>query len=163
MTIEVAYELKGVDKLVKILDTLPETVRKQCLKPALRKGGLVIRRAAKRNVSGSPVGVRTGLLRKYISMVSLKDRAGQSPAVLIGIPKKTKLLDVIKSTRKDLKPGSRPYYWRMLEFGTKKMRARPWLRPAVQSTQAQVAETLAEYHRKFFNTYYFNHYYDTGL
>jgi HK97 gp10 family phage protein len=42
-----------------------------------------------------------------------------------------------------------PFYWRFLEFGTAKMRARPFLRPAFETKKHESANVALEEGRKF--------------
>ena len=42
-------------------------------------------------------------------------------------------------------PGGDTFYWRFLEFGTEKMAARPFMRPAIQAGQKSVDVFVAEY------------------
>jgi HK97 gp10 family phage protein len=37
-----------------------------------------------------------------------------------------------------------PWYWRLIEFGTERMRARPFLRPALENNAQAVAERFAQ-------------------
>lgn len=39
-------------------------------------------------------------------------------------------------------PGGDTWYWRLLEFGTRKMRARPFMRPAFDNHQASVLSSI---------------------
>ena len=42
------------------------------------------------------------------------------------------------------KSGKDAFYWRFLEFGTKFISARPFMRPAFESKKYQVAETIKD-------------------
>jgi len=41
-----------------------------------------------------------------------------------------------------------PFYWRMHEFGTKNMPARPFMQPALEGNAQQVLDAVAEQLRK---------------
>ena len=45
-------------------------------------------------------------------------------------------------------PGGDTYYWRFLEFGTEKTPARPFMRPAMESSAGEVADTFVREYGK---------------
>ena len=84
--------------------------------------------------------VRTGALRDHIAIFKRKSPNSETVAYAIGIrgiKLNRKIKNVLRIMRKA--NGTRTnvagdvFYWRYLEFGTSKMAARPFLRPAFES------------------------------
>jgi HK97 gp10 family phage protein len=53
-----------------------------------------------------------------------------------------------KKYRKQGKKGDKSqdaYYWKFVEFGTSKMSARPFLRPAFEASKLQAVDRIQEY------------------
>lgn len=113
----VKFEVQGLAALDKAVRQLPKNIQKRVMKTALRAGGRVIAKEAKQNV---PVG--TGDLKKSIKIVTGKSK---KDGALIFV-----------TTTKDA------FYSHMIEFGTSKMKAQPFLRPAFDSTQKEVMNAI---------------------
>lgn len=137
MADEITIRLEGVEELVRALKAAPGKIRRRAVRQALRKAGAVIRSDAK---ARAPVlMVRTpfrtpGTVKRRISVRPSKfARQAGDEGVFVGV----KPLRGSADTRRYGKAGARnpndPFYWRFLEFGTRKMRARPFLGPAASS------------------------------
>ena len=143
-------QIKGFDDLSAKLRAIAPTLRKKAVRNALAAGARLVRDAARQARSSAPVlskpvPYRTaGLVKKSIVVRTSKvaKRAGDvgvfvnvRPAKGARFSSKTRRLLGVKvrtrtQTRVSLR-GARspfdPFYWRFLEFGTSKMRARPFL------------------------------------
>jgi len=115
-------EVAGLKELQVKLRTMPTRIANQLQRTAVRKAAHVVANKAKELVP-----VKTGALRKSIKVKALKrsrrNRGRVGARVVTG---------------KDLFKGD-TYYGGMVEFGTKRMRARPFLRSAAQYTQDEVS------------------------
>ena len=80
------------------------------------------------SLPGEPPAVQTGILRSAIGSESGKDTLG--PVARVG----PRTVQKGKSTKSA----------RFLEFGTRKMKARPYLRPAVAKNKGEIARILAK-------------------
>lgn len=146
--------VEGVSELLKRLNALPVELRKNAVYSALNAGGAVVRNAAKENAPylGKTRAYKT--LPKHRKPFTVRDAIRVSRSritkgqnglyeVIVRVkPLKEKQIAAFK--RAQVAAGRRgsgaanpddPYYWWFLEFGTSKMAAQPFLRPAFESTK----------------------------
>lgn len=131
------FEVKGLKELDDVLRTFPEKVQRNCIASACFAGAAVWRDGAKGRVpvrsepeglvrmyKGATKGRLPGFLRASIRVWKKRGVAG-GPTVTYGV-------------------GTRgmAFYGKFLEFGTSKMAARPWLRPAVDALAGWAAEAM---------------------
>lgn len=138
--------MDGVDELVEKLQAVSYDVRRKGGRFALRKAAQVIRKAAQANVrqyddSETGRSIEKNIAERWNGRVfkSTGD-LGFRVGVLKGavLPKKGETPDLSAS-------GPTPH-WRLLEFGTEKMPARPFFRRAgAESAQAATDVFIAEY------------------
>jgi HK97 gp10 family phage protein len=108
------FRLEGQEDLVKKFHALNDVVKSIKIRTALRAGGLVIMNDAKQRAP-----VLTGNLRRSITM---EDGPGEF----------------------EINIGTDVEYAPFQEFGTSRMGARPFLRPAFDENTAQVEREIAE-------------------
>ena len=109
---KVTVEMKGLDILLRQLQGLPDKLGDKLVRQAMRDGGNVMRDYARRTPVFKDV---TGALRKSIR---------------VSVARKVKGLVVLGSVRAG---GKKLPYASMVEFGTKKMGARPFMRTSFSS------------------------------
>lgn len=116
-------EIKGLEQLIKNLNSLPEKLEKKVVRKAVRKGANIVRDKARElvdkdthNLEKSIVTSNAKVEGKIACKVSLKQR-------------KTK-------KAKD------PYYGYFKELGTSKMAASPFMRPAVDESEGEVLNVV---------------------
>lgn len=131
----VVVKLEGIDELKKALADVSKKIRVKAVRSALRKAGAVIAKAARQSAPVLHVPTKkrhTGTVRKNIAVRNSKfARQAGDEGVFVGVR------PLRGSRQKKLgKAGAAnpndPFYWRFLEFGTKKMARRAFLGPAVQ-------------------------------
>lgn len=110
----------GLKELQRDLRTLPRKIQGRVVRNATRAGAVVARRKAKET---APVG--TGQLKKDVVLRSRRTNNRHEVRVSVGV----------KQTS---------FYGMFQEFGTRFMAARPWLRPAFDSTKDEAHKTIAE-------------------
>lgn len=129
----ITVKLEGIDELKRVMESASKTIRTKAVRSALRKAGQVISKTAKQAapVLSVPTKTRkTGTVKRAIVVRNSKfARKTGDEGVFIGVR------PLRGSRQKKLgKAGANnpndPFYWRFLEFGTKKMSARPFLSPA---------------------------------
>jgi HK97 gp10 family phage protein len=113
-------KLTGMEDLAKRLRALPEAVTKQVLREALKKAAEPMR--AKMAVL-APVGPEAPHLASSMRISPGKAEETTGVAVLVG-------------------PSRDFFYGRFLEYGTKHMSARPFMRPAFDSEAQTALDTL---------------------
>jgi HK97 gp10 family phage protein len=125
-------EIKGLSELLAAMKELPKAIEKKCLKVAVMTGANVIKRAA-----ADLVVRKTGLVAKAVRIGFNKKESTPGKAVyhvFISSKVKGKLKGKTIS----------PYYWRFLEFGTVKMAAKPFMRPAFDSMAGDAMQVIKE-------------------
>lgn len=119
------FKMKGLSELQKSLNTLPDKLRDRALKNASAAGARVIQREAKRLVP-----VQTGTLRDSIVVSRTFKQRGRRVvlrgAVVIGLK------------------GVGRYYAHLHEFGTSKIPARPFMRPALNNMAPKALKVIGE-------------------
>lgn len=121
-------KVEGLSQLLRTMEQLPrELVSKNGgpVRTALGRSARMIRDRARELVPN-----RTGTVQKNIVAARVRDPKtyGASEAYLVLVRKKR---GKAKNTADD------PFYWRFLEFGTARMAARPFLRPAFESMKQE--------------------------
>ena len=136
-------EVKGLDDLKAALQQMPDRIRKRAVGKALRAAARIVRDEARAQapVLREPaMNRRPGVLRRAIAIRRSKIAARQR---LVGVfvnvrPLQSVLAGTKSATRKAAlgQPGASnpndPFYWRFVEFGTRKMRAQPFLAAAAK-------------------------------
>lgn len=145
-------KLQGFDALAEKLRAVPGAMRKKVIRNALAAGARPVRDVARQHapVLSKSVPYRTaGLVRKSIVVRTSKaaKQAGDVGVFINVRPAKGAKFKTINGSVLGLKISQRvqtraslrgarspvdPFYWRFLEFGTAKMAARPFLRPAAR-------------------------------
>lgn len=111
--------------LLKALKKFPENIQKNVMTGAVRAGAKVISGEAKSNVQ-----IATGNLKKSIGIIKRKSKD------------KTKIRFSVTPRRGGKNDG---FYSHMVEFGTSKMAAQPFMRPAFENQSDQSIKATKEY------------------
>jgi HK97 gp10 family phage protein len=109
-------QVKGIDELTRKLAALAKKATPQQLEAALRSGALLIEGDAKRLAP-----YLTGTLRRSIHTETSSDRGGAQARV-----------------------GTNVEYAPHLEFGTRRQRPQPYLRPAFDGAKNRVRQEVAD-------------------
>lgn len=126
----ITVQLQGVDELKRALEQVPDKLKKKGLLKALRLAGNVVRDAARAAapVLQTPTPYRKkGTVRRAIVVRTSKTaRKSGDLGVYIGVrPLRGARTRTLGASGP--KNPNDPFYWRYLEFGTKKMAKRPFL------------------------------------
>lgn len=156
MADSVNVKIAGIDELKRALADLPSKLRRKALMKPMRSAMKVVLDAARAAVPvlQAPTPYRTsGLLKKRLAVrasrvsrqagnvgvfVNVRPAAGAKFATVAGVRVKT------KASQRGAKSRLDPFYWRFVEFGTRKMGARKFLRPAAD----KLPEALAVFERE---------------
>ena len=112
-------------KLIETLQTLPKNIQKNVMAGATLAGANVVKEEARNRVR-----VKTGNLKASIGTTRRKSK-GKNEIVFSVSPRKGGKND--------------GFYGRFIELGTSKMTAKPFLRPALESSQDEVLQRTKEY------------------
>jgi HK97 gp10 family phage protein len=131
---EAKFEIKGLDALNKELKRLPEDFRTKALNGAVGTAARLLRDEAIKNVP-----VDTGNLRTAIRAQKKKSYSKYIGLYQVNINPKGKITVL---TRGKGRRSTSTYYARMVENGTMKMTARPFMRPAFMGRRADAIRTF---------------------
>ena len=139
-------KVEGLAELAKALRELPDRVAKNGLRVSVYAGAKVIRdearlrapRAAKSLVPNQPPPgtLKRSVIMKHIPELSTLTRQTFFVTVRHG-----------KKYREQGKKGTLSqdaWYWRFLEFGTRKMRAQSFLRPALEAKRHESVQAMKD-------------------
>jgi HK97 gp10 family phage protein len=155
----VDVEITGMDNVIDMLNALPKELaskRGGPVRKALRKAAVIIQKEAQKNIQaiidapnkdGKP-SRSTGALKNAVTVARGKYLGGQNgERFLVWVPKKPKKYASTKANVRSGKAGgtylaeSPQFYGRFLEYGTSKMQAKKWLRPAFETKRDQATAT----------------------
>jgi HK97 gp10 family phage protein len=137
-------KIDGLAEVQKKLRLLPQRVGNNAMRRALRKGGNVIRDQVRANARqlDDPETARS-IAKNVVVQGGGRRREKQAggPMMRVGV------MGGAKSKRGKASgsgnPGGDTWYWRLLEFGTSKMRARPFFRNAIASSAQKAVSVIA--------------------
>ncbi|QKL03856.1 hypothetical protein GEV39_21915 [Pseudomonas sp. NY5710] len=141
----VQFSLIGLDSLLGKLATVNEDVKRKGGRSALRKAAQVI--AAKAKEGAERIDDK-GTGRSISDNIALRwngrlFRASGDLGFRIGV-----LHGAVLQDGGDLSPNSPTPHWRLIEFGTEKMAAVPFMRPALADNISDVTNTfISEYEK----------------
>lgn len=132
--------IEGLDNLKRKLAEVPKAMRKRVLRNALAAGAREVRDVAKRNAPVMTLGTslkapyrKPGTVKQAIRVRTSKaDRRAGDVGVFVNVKP-------AKAGQRGAKNPNDPFYWRFLEFGTKKMTARPFLQRATSALPKALA------------------------
>lgn len=141
----VKFSLIGLDSLLGKLATVNDDVKRKGGRSALRKAAQVIAGKAK---EGAERIDDKGTGRSISDNIALRwngrlFRASGDLGFRIGV-----LHGAVLQDGGDLSPNSPTPHWRLIEFGTEKMAAAPFMRPALADNISEVTNTfISEYEK----------------
>lgn len=132
--------IEGLENLKRKLAEVPKAMRKRVLRNALAAGAREVRDVAKRNAPVMTLGTslkapyrKPGTVKQAIRVRTSKaDRRAGDVGVFVNVRP-------AKAGQRGAKNPNDPFYWRFLEFGTKKMPARPFLQRATSALPKALA------------------------
>lgn len=136
-------EVKGLDELKTALQQMPDRIRKRAVAKALLAAGRIVRDEARARVPVLSKGTKyrlPGVLKRAITVRRSKTASRQRMVgVFINVRPLKSVLAGTKSAARKAALGpvgannpNDPFYWRYVEFGTRKMRARSFLSEAAK-------------------------------
>ena len=132
-TSSAGIEFKGMKELNRAIQRLPEELQKRAYRSVITTGARVIARHARKNISTE----RTGLLKKSIGVKSIVFKGANSGALAIIGPKRS-VQGEYKGKR--VIPAN---YSHLVEYGTSHSAAKPFIRPAIDSSKSEVMTKMA--------------------
>ncbi|HEX5486500.1 MAG TPA: HK97-gp10 family putative phage morphogenesis protein [Limnobacter sp.] len=149
-------KVDGLKELLANMKTLHEDLQNRAGRAAVSAAAGLVAREAKKKVDALGL-VKTGALRENIAIRRVKTPADRFEyEVLVRNGKRKKgskakrgeKLVFYNGTKKRVKYINDPYYWWWLEFGTSKMPAKPFMRPAFEANVTNAQNRMVEQLRK---------------
>jgi HK97 gp10 family phage protein len=135
--------VEGLQQLAQACRELPERIARSALRQATSAGAAVVREEAKGRapVYTGPIAqghAPAGTLRKAVFMKQDRDASGPLNQVFVVGVRHGKAFQKVgkKGVNRDA------YYFRFVEFGTVKMSARPFIRPAFEMSKTKAVTAI---------------------
>lgn len=138
------FEIKGLDAVLAKMEAVTYDLKYKGGRFALRKAAQVVRNAARSNALrlNDPTTGRSIAQNVTEKWNGRLFKTTGDLGFRVGVQGGAKL----PKDNKDEGAGGPTPHWRLLEFGTEKMAARPFMRPAIEANIAQVtAEFVSQY------------------
>ena len=139
------FKVEGLQELDRQLRALPERVAGNALATAVSAGARVIRNEA---MARAPVD--TGALKSQIFTKRLRSPSPSEKMSIVGVRSGlAKYANTKRNVRsgkagKTYKTDGKTFYWKFIEFGTSKMAAKPFLRPAFDAKEQDAVLAITE-------------------
>jgi HK97 gp10 family phage protein len=136
------FDLNIKDGVINKLKTLAPKLEKKYLNKALQQGALIVQKAAQDRARQFDDPKTPAMVWKDIVIRTNTKLGRQNGGVALSVGVlggASKEYAKTKNNRRSRKAGKtyvtpgNVYYWRFLEFGTSKMKAQPFMRPALQN------------------------------
>ena len=134
---QITIQEYGIDDLLRRVNSMADPTQARATRRRMLRAGIrVIERETKALLEGS----RTGHTYTYKSRTHVASAPGEAPAVDTGNLKNS--LRVLEVTDERASFGTSADYAAYLEFGTRHMAARPYLRPAAENSTEDVERVM---------------------
>ncbi|AIL09782.1 HK97-gp10 family putative phage morphogenesis protein [Stenotrophomonas maltophilia] len=144
-------KIDGLDGLLRSLREAPKAIQGRAVQAGMRKGGNVIRDDARRRAPRSSGFMVSQIVTRRANTKS-RQRAGVGQGgeyFTVGVKtgRRRKYANTKRNRRrgrvgKVYEEAGWAYYWRFKEFGTRKMRAEPFLTPAGEAKGPEAAQVI---------------------
>lgn len=142
---DVEFKIHGLDSLVNKLESVSWDVKRKGGRTALRKAAKLVMEAAKAGAErlDDPDTARSIAGNIAIRFDSKRFKRTQDLGFRVGVKHGARLKD-----GGDTSANAPTPHWRLLEFGTSKMAARPFMRPALANNIGAVTDTFVREYEK---------------
>ncbi len=130
MADSVTMQISGLKELADRLREIGPDIERNALRSGVSAAAVLIRNQAKATNPDDTGRTDRALYAKFI-----REKSGPNQATYyVGV----------RSGSKERRKDRDAWYWRLVEFGTVKMPARPFMRPAFESKKMQAVEAIKE-------------------
>lgn len=144
---DVSIDVTGVDEILEKINGLSARMQRNVVTAGMRAGARVIANDAKARASALDDPKTPQNIAKNITVRASRKEARRinGVAMQIGVMggAKQSAVSAFKSGSKG-GPGGDTWYWRLLEFGTVKMPARPFMTPAMNGKAQEAFKAAAD-------------------
>jgi HK97 gp10 family phage protein len=134
----IEIKVQGLAELRNALARLPQNVGRNALRGAVNAGAKAIADEVR---DRSPVD--TGTLRRAVYRKQIRELSGPVRQTFFVGVRHGKRYQNVKAGKKTVNMDA--WYWRFIEFGTRRMPARPFLRPAFDAQKMAAIEAIRAY------------------
>lgn len=127
-----AWDIKGADELLRRMRALPAKFAKRGARRAARRAMIPVRDSARSAAKQFDDPSTPKQIWKEIVIAESSRQSKQVGGIVMRV-------GVRGGARKT---GDNVFWWRFLELGTERIRARPFLRPALEGQASSVSDTL---------------------
>jgi HK97 gp10 family phage protein len=126
------FEIQGLDGVLRKMREISPKLQRKGLVAAVRKGANIVRDDARNRAKAfDDPSTPKPIWREIVSKVNGR-RGRQEGGVVMQVG--------IRGGARE--SGDNVFYWRFLEFGTSKMAARPFMRPALESNVDKATDAI---------------------
>jgi HK97 gp10 family phage protein len=143
-------KIAGADKAVAILKSLSPKLQRKYLARAMRKGATIVRIAAQNNAKRFDDPKTKNQVWKEIVVRSNSRLARQNGGIALSVGvkggaqyyKNNKANRAAQRVGQSYEGAGKVYYWRFLELGTQKMKAQPFMQPALADNAEKATDAI---------------------
>lgn len=140
--------IEGADLAIKRLEELGGRGGKNAARRSLRKGANVVLKDARERARRLDDPQTSESIARNLTVRgggSRLERRNKGVMMRVGIRGGARNMEAYGELKGEGKgnPGGDTWYWRLLEFGTEKMAARPFMRPALQNNTQAATDAFA--------------------
>lgn len=142
---DVEFKIEGLDSLINKLESINWDLKRKGGRTALRKAANLVRDAAKTGAErfDDPETARSIAKNIAVRFDSKRFKRTKDLGFRVGVRYGARLKD-----GGDPSANAPTPHWRLLEFGTSKMAARPFMRPALANNIGAVTDTFVREYEK---------------
>ena len=126
------FKIHGAEQVLRRMREFAPRLQRRGLRRSARRAMTIVRDAAKANARAIDDPNSPQQIWKHIAIAESSRQSKQVGGVVMRV-------GVRGGARKDM---SDVWHWRLIELGTQKMRARPFMRPALENNANAVADKL---------------------
>lgn len=144
MADEVKFDIQGLDGVLSKMRTLSPKLQKKGLVAAVRKGANIVRDDARNRAKQfDDPSTPKPIWREIVTRVNGRRGRQEGGVVMqVGVRGGARSEKSNRSSNASNDTGSSVWYWRLLEFGTSKMAAQPFMRPALESNVYKATDAI---------------------
>lgn len=146
----ITVRVEGLEEVERKLKLLPERIGRNAMRRALRRGANVIRDAARNNAKRIDDPETSEDIAKNIAVQGggrSREREAGGVMMRVGVrggAKSRKGGGTYNVGGSKTNPGGDTWYWRLVEFGTSRTRAQPFMQPAAASSAGKASSVITD-------------------
>lgn len=138
------FEIQGLGNVLQRMRTLAPKLQQKGARTAARKGANIIRKAAQENAKriNDPQTAEDISKNIAVQFASKSSKREGGVVMRVGVRGGARQTSGGLKGKGNANPGGDTWYWRLVEFGTSRTRAQPFMRPALANNVEKVTSTV---------------------